>query len=100
MREKECGSTRCPSAKLDDAFDMVTDNKAALKIASDRRVYHGTKHLEVKFHFIREAIEGGRVRFAHVDTENNLADIMTKNLGRLISTRLRDCILVKVPLRK
>ena len=39
------------------------------------------KHCAVSYHKIREAIAAGIVRFSHISSENNYADILTKPLG-------------------
>ena len=39
------------------------------------------KHCAVSYHKIREAIAAGIVRFSHISSEQNYADILTKPLG-------------------
>ena len=39
------------------------------------------KHFAVSYHKIREAIAAGIVRFTHISSEQNYADILTKPLG-------------------
>jgi hypothetical protein len=44
-------------------------------------VFHDrSKHIDTKYHFIRQCIEEDWVRVEHVDTTNQLADILTKSL--------------------
>jgi hypothetical protein len=44
--------------------------------------YDRSKHIDTKYHFIRQCDEEDRVRVEHVDTTNQLADILTKSIGR------------------
>jgi hypothetical protein len=40
-----------------------------------------SKHIDTKYHFIRECIEEGKVEVDHVGTAGQLADIFPKSLG-------------------
>jgi len=41
-----------------------------------------TKHMDIRFHYIREVVEQGKVRLYFVKTDENPADMLTKNLAR------------------
>jgi hypothetical protein len=41
-----------------------------------------SKHIDTRFHYIRECVEKGKVDISHVRTDGQLADILTKALGR------------------
>jgi hypothetical protein len=57
---------------------------------SENPVYHErTKHIDVKHHFIRECVEDGKVEVDHVSTYGQLADILTKALGRVKFIEMR-----------
>jgi hypothetical protein len=53
--------------------------------------YGRSKHIDPKFHHIRECIEKGELDVDHVGTNDQLADMLTKALGRtkFIEMRLR-----------
>ena len=87
-----------PNVVLGKGFVMRTDNTAALMVASSRRVYKGTKHLEVKFHYIREVVELGQVLLEHVGSAKNLSDLLTKAMARVRFCRLRDALMVNTGL--
>ncbi|KAE8884963.1 hypothetical protein PF005_g13677 [Phytophthora fragariae] len=40
-----------------------------------------TKHIDIRYHFIREKVVSNEVELEYVDTKNQLADIMTKGLS-------------------
>jgi len=61
-------------------------------------VHHDrSKHIDTKFHYIRECIEQGKVEIEHVRTEEQLANIFTKALGRVWFLEMRQALgVVKV----
>ena len=61
-------------------FDLCIDNKSAIEI-SRNPVHHGrTKHIDVRFHFIRKCVEEGKVVLRYIRTEEQVADFFTKSL--------------------
>ena len=64
------------------------DNQGSLNLAHNP-IYHArTKHIEVKHHFIQEKVSAGQVKLEYIPTSEQLADIMTKPLGRIAFERL------------
>lgn len=54
------------------------------------------KHQACNYHKVRESITAGFIKFAHIRSENNLADILTKPLPRMIYERLTsECLFRK-----
>ena len=50
---------------------------------------HKTKHLDIKYLFIREAVRKGLVKIRHIGTDHMVADIFTKGLRRQTFERCR-----------
>lgn len=48
-----------------------------------------SKHIDLRYHYIRECVEQGRVDVTHVRTGDQVADALTKSLGRSRYTELR-----------
>jgi hypothetical protein len=65
------------------------DNTAAIALAKNPVLQDRSKHINVKFHFIRKCVERGDIALQHVATSNELADILTKSLGRVQLQELR-----------
>lgn len=61
---------------------LLVDNVGAIKLTKNPEFHKRTKHVEVKYHFVREKYQEGAVRIEHANTEDMIADIMTKPLGR------------------
>lgn len=68
---------------------LLEDNEAAICIARETKQHSRAKHIDIKYHFVRGHIANGQLRIAHVDTKEQLADIMTKPLPRLVFQNLR-----------
>jgi hypothetical protein len=51
---------------------------------SHNPVFHArSKHIEIHYHFIRERIIAGEIRLEYIRIHNQLADALTKPLGKL-----------------
>nr|GEY07306.1 hypothetical protein [Tanacetum cinerariifolium] len=61
---------------------MYCDNKSAIALCCNNVQHSRSKHINIRFHFIKEQVENGVVEFYFVNTEYQLADIFTKSLGR------------------
>ena len=61
---------------------VYCDNQGAIKLMKNSEYHRRTKHIDVRFHFIREKINEGIVEIAYVQTDQQLADLLTKPLPR------------------
>ena len=68
---------------------VYEDNQAAIKISENPIIHPKTKHIATKYHFTREQIESGQIALEFCPTEQMIADIMTKPLGRCRFETLR-----------
>nr|GFC32050.1 retrovirus-related Pol polyprotein from transposon TNT 1-94 [Tanacetum cinerariifolium] len=63
-----------------DKIPMYCDLKAAIAISCNPVQHSHTKHIDVRYHFIKEKVEKGIVELFFVGTEYQLADLFTKAL--------------------
>ncbi|GJT23034.1 retrovirus-related pol polyprotein from transposon TNT 1-94 [Tanacetum coccineum] len=61
---------------------MYCDNKSAIALCCNTVQHSRSKHINIRFHFIKEQVENRVVELYFVNTEYQLADIFTKALGR------------------
>ncbi|GJR06091.1 retrovirus-related pol polyprotein from transposon TNT 1-94 [Tanacetum coccineum] len=61
---------------------MYCDNKSAIALCCNNVQHSRSKHIDIRFHFIKEQVENGVVELYFVNTEYQLADIFTKSLCR------------------
>jgi len=55
------------------------DNQAAIALAQNNNMMvQRIKHMDLKYHFIRELVADNKVRLMYINTKNQLADILTK----------------------
>ena len=60
---------------------LFEDNAGAVSFAEKLSVDMKTKHIEIKYHFIREFIKEGYGKIFKIRTEENVAEIRTKKQG-------------------
>jgi hypothetical protein len=65
------------------------DNQAAQQMAMNPVHHQRTKHIDVRYHFVRERIQTKEIKLEHVSTKENLADIMTKGVTTAVLNHLR-----------
>ncbi len=93
MRHKLC----LLGVRLEDQTVMLGDNMSVVLNTTIPSSNLKKKHLACSYHRIREAIAGKFVKFGHVRSEHNLADINTKPLGTVAFHRLIDPYLFRNP---
>jgi Reverse transcriptase (RNA-dependent DNA polymerase) len=62
-------------------INIMVDNIGAIYMAENNMSNNQTKHVNTRYHFVRECIENGIIKVEFVRSENNDSDIFTKNLG-------------------
>ncbi|KAK8613675.1 hypothetical protein V6N13_101432 [Hibiscus sabdariffa] len=64
------------------AVDLYCDNNGAIAQAKEPRSHQRSKHILRRFHLIREIIDRGDVEICKVNTDDNIADPLTKPLAQ------------------
>ena len=68
------------------------DNMSAIALSKNPVLHDRSKHIDTKFHFIRECVEGREISLEFASSQEQLADILTKSLGRARFCELREKI--------
>lgn len=68
----------------------MVDSKSALALAKNPVFHERSKHIDLRYHFIiRDCLEDGSISTSYISTSDQLADILTKSLGRVKFQELR-----------
>lgn len=73
---------------------LKVDNKSAIDLSKNPIHHDRTKHIDVKYHYIRECVEVEKIVLEQISTGDQLADILTKSLARVKFQDLHDRIRV------
>jgi hypothetical protein len=69
---------------------LKMDNMAAIALCKNPVLHDRSKHIDTKFHYIRECVDRGDINVEFVGTKEQLADILTKPLGKILFQELRE----------
>jgi hypothetical protein len=61
---------------------LKVDNKSALSLIKNPVHHDRSKHIDVRFHLIREYANRGQIKVDFIRTEDQLGDVLTKPLGK------------------
>ena len=73
----------------EEATRIYEENQSAICLAKNPQFHGRAKHIGIKYHFIREQVENGNVELSYCRTEEMVADMLTKGLGREQLRKLR-----------
>jgi hypothetical protein len=59
---------------------LRVDNNAAITLAKTEGHHERTKHINIRYHFVRELVADNVIDIEHVGTDDQTADILTKSL--------------------
>ncbi|KAH7970407.1 hypothetical protein HPB49_006710 [Dermacentor silvarum] len=57
---------------------FMVDNQGAITLAKNQITSDKSKHIELKYYFLREKVEEEMLRLQYVESTNNCADLFTK----------------------
>jgi hypothetical protein len=64
-----------------DSILVLEDNQGSIALAKNPEFHKRTKHIDIRYHFVREKVESGQVALQYCPTQDMLADIMTKPIA-------------------
>jgi len=79
-----------------DPTRVLIDNQGVLDLIKSEQINDCTKHIDTKFQHICDCEAMGDIKSEHVSTEHQVADIMTKSLGKKKFLLFRGKIEVKL----
>jgi len=90
---RDCAWYKILFEELGKPFDHIPlygDSRGAIFNSQKPVTQKGIKHIEIRYHYIREQIEKGTVKLYAVPTADNTADMFTKNLGPILFLKHRE----------
>ena len=78
--------------KLREPPLLLCDNVGATQLSLNHVIHSRMKHIAIDLYFVHDFVQRGHLRVAHVHTDDQLADLLTKPLARPRFTLLRDKI--------
>lgn len=61
---------------------LFIDNQSTIRLIRNPEFHKRTKHIDVKFHFIREKVENNLIDIKYLSTNEQLSDLFTKSLTK------------------
>ena len=74
---------------------LYCDNTSAINISKNLVMHAKSKHITIKYHYVRELVEDKRVNMEYIHTKEQIADIFTKPLPKDTYEYLRGKLGVK-----
>ena len=72
-----------------DVIKVYCDSHSAICLTKNDMFQFKTKHVDIKYHFIRDVIAEGKIILEKVHTDENPADMLTKSLS---NTKFKHCL--------
>jgi hypothetical protein len=72
---------------------LLTDSASAIAVATSEDHHHRSKHIDIRYSFIKDVISRRNVSINWVSTLDQLADVLTKSLSRVKFIPIRDELL-------
>jgi len=71
---------------------LMVDNQPAIALTKNLVLHDQSKHIDVKFYFLRDYVDEGQIIIEFVETGRQFADVLTKSIRRLRLTELEGMI--------
>lgn len=81
------GKANYPSPLVMPATMILVDNQSAISLVQNPRFHRRTKHIELKYHYVREIYQSRSIDIDYVSTHLMTADLLTKPLTRELHWR-------------
>ena len=66
-----------------DTTVILCDNQSGIHLSENFVFHNQSKHIDIRYHFVWDMVQRGVVRLHHIGTDQQVADILTKPLGKV-----------------
>jgi hypothetical protein len=94
--EAKLAQTLCKELTLDRQLHLHSDSAAGIASVS-KRGFGRLRHLDIKQLWLQEEVRAGRLHVHHVNSADNVSDVLTKALAGQIFAHLKEMIGVRMP---
>jgi hypothetical protein len=77
------------------SVSLMVDNQSAIHLAKNPVYHRRSKHIETRFHKIREWVQRSVFQLKYISTQDMAADFMTKNVNKVLLERSKDLVGVR-----
>ena len=67
-----------------DAIIIICDNQIGIRLSENLVFHDRSKNIDIRYHFIWDMVKRGTVRLDHIGTDEQVADILTMPLGKVM----------------
>ena len=82
--------------KQKEPVTLYTDNKSAKAISENDVSHDRTKHIDIRHHYVREAVKKAEIKVQWIETAEQMADIQTKAVEAKRFVKLRDMMMSEI----
>ena len=68
--------------EIKEPIVMFCDNTSAINISKNSVMHSKTKHISIKYHFVRELVQDKEIRLEYVNSKEQIVEIFTKTLPK------------------
>ena len=76
---------------------LRTDSQGCIQVSKDPAKHWKLKHIDTKYHFVRDHVQDGEIAIEFVGTANNMVDILMKPLEGLAVSQLAQSLGLEMP---
>jgi hypothetical protein len=69
---------------------ILCDNQSCIKITENHVFHDKSKHIEIRYHYIRDMVQRGGVKLQYVGTDEQVANVLTKPMYHVKFEYFRD----------
>ena len=76
----------------DEGRNIFVDNKGAIDLANGEGIPRRSKHIEVRYHLLRDLVNKDEIKLTYVSLKENAVNGLTKPLSRALLIKFREAI--------
>ena len=69
---------------------ILCDNQSCIKMTENPVFHDKSKHIEIRYHFIRDMVQRGALKLQYISTDEQVDDVLTKPLSCVKFKHFRD----------